>query len=522
MDLRRRPDSIILALDRESVRTKIEDDSGELWRLEVANAHISKAAVNPYLGREIPNAMDLGLEPDKVYQLLRHPDELQKAAPTANMLPLLRKHAPVSADDHQPYDVIGATGSSANFDGKYLNNALSIWTREGVEAVESGRQKELSCGYSYRAEMTSGNFDGTEFDGVMRDLRFNHLALVEDGRAGPDVVVGDSNQEIEMADNREIAKKLAALSARQVSVGAILTYLKPRMALDAKAPIMATIFGDVTGKKLAEQRPAIAARIRELAKGKLRKNKIGQDASLDDVEKVLEMLNEHDVGGGEGGDESVSKEQHNAMEAAAHGASELDIPEKVGKEFAEADKGKSFDAEAVGKFLREKGMGEDDVSTALGMMTPTAATDEDPEEKKKREDEEAKKAEAGKAEDKKAMDAAVKLAVDAASKAIREGLMKTQQEIRAAEAEVRPYVGELPVTMTFDSAAAIKRHALGILKVAGADTVHEDALSAILAAQPKPGEQRRQDEQRQSIGMDAATTKSFHERFPGSANIRAA
>jgi hypothetical protein len=34
---------------------------------------------------------------------------------------------------------------------------------------------------------------------------------------------------------------------------------------------------------------------------------------------------------------SVSKAQHGAMEAAAHGGSTLGIPAKVGKEYAEAD-----------------------------------------------------------------------------------------------------------------------------------------------------------------------------------------
>ena len=41
---------------------------------------------------------------------------------------------------------------------------------------------------------------------------------------------------------------------------------------------------------------------------------------------------------------SVSKAQHGAMEAAAHGHSTLGIPKSVGQDFATADKGKSFEA----------------------------------------------------------------------------------------------------------------------------------------------------------------------------------
>lgn len=39
---------------------------------------------------------------------------------------------------------------------------------------------------------------------------------------------------------------------------------------------------------------------------------------------------------------SVSGRQHRAMEAAAHGTSNLGIPKKVGQEFSQADKGRKF------------------------------------------------------------------------------------------------------------------------------------------------------------------------------------
>ncbi|MCX5617054.1 DUF2213 domain-containing protein, partial [Bombella sp. TMW 2.2559] len=65
----------ILAYDRVgSVRTF--DENG---RLRVETTPISKANVCGYWGREIPDHAHLGLDPDKMYQLLRDPDELKKA-----------------------------------------------------------------------------------------------------------------------------------------------------------------------------------------------------------------------------------------------------------------------------------------------------------------------------------------------------------------------------------------------------------------------------------------------------------
>lgn len=51
---------------------------------------------------------------------------------------------------------------------------------------------------------------------------------------------------------------------------------------------------------------------------------------------------------------STTQAQHNAMEAAAHGKSNLGIPKKVGKDFEKADKGKKFSTQAMANALRKK------------------------------------------------------------------------------------------------------------------------------------------------------------------------
>lgn len=176
-----------VVFDRSSVRSYDADG-----KLHVAATNITKANICPYYGREIPNADELGLQPDKLYQLLRDPEELQKAAPTANNLQVLKQHERVHADDHKPDLVVGSTGTDASWTEPYLRNSLVIWARDAIDGVESEEQKELSSSYRYRADMTPGTYKGTPYDGVMRDIVFNHVALVKKGRAGPDVVVGDA------------------------------------------------------------------------------------------------------------------------------------------------------------------------------------------------------------------------------------------------------------------------------------------------------------------------------------------
>jgi hypothetical protein len=161
-------------------------------RLHVTVANISKANVCPYLGKEIPDEDGtLKLEPEKIYQLLRPAAELEKAAPTFNGIPVLREHIPVSADDHQPDEVIGATGTDAEFVDPYLRNSLVIWSKDDIDDIKSGEKRELSCGYRYKAIMEPGEYKGVPYQGRMVQIVANHLAICREGRAGADIRIGD-------------------------------------------------------------------------------------------------------------------------------------------------------------------------------------------------------------------------------------------------------------------------------------------------------------------------------------------
>ena len=189
--------ALTLALDKDSVRTMDRDG-----RMHVAETNICKACVSPYRGDEIPgwdedtHTHALGLDPDKIYKLLRDPEELEKATPTLNGVQLLKKHNPVDAKDHKPYDTVGSVGTTAKYEHPYVRNGLTVWSGDDIGGIESKDKHELSPGYHYRPDMTPGKYDGEPYDGVMRDIHFNHVALVENGRQGPDVVVGDSAGEL--------------------------------------------------------------------------------------------------------------------------------------------------------------------------------------------------------------------------------------------------------------------------------------------------------------------------------------
>ena len=176
-----------IALDRASAR-RFDHDG----HLHVASNVLSAAVVSPYFGSEIADFEQLGLKPDRIYQLLRDPAELAKATASFDGKPLLIRHQAISASDHV-HEIVAGAVSNPTFDAAtgQLKGDLSIWDGDAIRAVQDGSVAALSCGYFYRAEMSPGTHDGVRYDGVMRDIKANHVSLVPEGRIAL-AMVGDA------------------------------------------------------------------------------------------------------------------------------------------------------------------------------------------------------------------------------------------------------------------------------------------------------------------------------------------
>ncbi|MCC8963763.1 DUF2213 domain-containing protein [Bradyrhizobium sp. Pear76] len=473
-----------MAFDRAASVRRYDEDG----RLHVSRTPISKANVCEYAGAEIPEFEKLGLQPDRLYKLWRHPDELEKGASTFNNIQFMRIHKPVDArvsGNHLPGEVIGSIGTDAEFEHPYLFNSLVCWSKDDIDDIEDERKIELSSAYRYRADMTPGKTpDGEEYDGVMRDIVGNHVALVKEGRAGPDVVVGDTMETIKMAK-----VKMTRTGAALRSV--IALHLVPRLAQDAKLDLR-PILAKLTMKNYAAQKPIIITGIKTAAKGKL-----AADASIEDVATLLDAMEKAPIADG---DDEVDVE---------------DMPEET------------MDSEEHGdlhEFLKGK-LGEDDYMKACDILkagSHGAADEDDDEEEKKRKEEEQRRKMAGDVEkevekrtkdmvDKKAMDQAI----DAAVKSERNRLQATAD----AREEVRPFVGTLKGA--FDSAEGVYQAALGVLGVADADKIDSlPALKAVMKSQRNPQGAYDSALPKRPMATDAAVEKSLAERFPHAANIK--
>lgn len=458
--------SDILAMDLSpSVRTYDKDG-----QLHIARTPISKAMICEYYGREIPNHVALGLDPQRKYRLLRDPEELKKGAASSNGKQLMFEHVPVNADDTQKDVWVGAVGTDAEFDAPYLYNSLHVHDRMGIEGIESEEQKEISSSYRYRADMTPGAYQGQSFDGVMRDIDFNHVCLVKAGRCGDDVFVHDAKpEECQVMSKTVLSRKAAVLK------GAVSAYLMPKLAMDAKGvahkvdvtPILATVTAGNFKARQAQIISGITAAV---------KDKLAMDAKLDDLPAFL-------------------------------GAFDADEPEKADDEDdkdkdADKAKDKAKDADpddkkaAMDNFLKEKLSAED--KAAFDALC--GADDEDEDDKDAAKDKAKDAAPALKPDTvtKPAMDAAI----DAATKRATAAAMAQAKAIREAERAVQPYVGEL--SMAFDSAADVYKHALEAndVDVTGVDP---SAFPAMLKLVTPPGSKPKGRE----LAMDAAPSDSF-------------
>lgn len=263
--------ALVLGFDR-SMRT-IDADG----HMHVETANISKANVCPYYGREIPNGVELGLVPDQIYMLYRDAAELAAAAPTYENKPLMMQHVAVSAEAPQKFLIVG-TVSNVRFSHPYLKASLAVWDKKAIEAIESGAQEQLSCGYRYVADMSPGvTPEGEKYDGVMRGLKCNHVALVETGRAGPDVLVSD-----------ELPQEFVTMK-KSILLAALAPFLAPtadKVALDA-ALVKLGKDGKATDAELTaeEKKAAEDAELEAVEKKKAEDKAAADKAAKDEADK---------------------------------------------------------------------------------------------------------------------------------------------------------------------------------------------------------------------------------------------
>lgn len=82
-------------------------------------------------------------------------------------------------------EVLDAAPDLTSQRGKFVRVTGSIYSQDAIEAVTEQGIEEVSCGYTCDLVMQPGvTPEGEKYDARQTNIRYNHLALVERGRAG--------------------------------------------------------------------------------------------------------------------------------------------------------------------------------------------------------------------------------------------------------------------------------------------------------------------------------------------------
>lgn len=148
-----------------------------------------------------------------------HPDSIT----SLKMLPLTNDHPneAVTSDNIKKYQV-GNLGSEIIQDQYHLAVPIVVTDTDTISDVINGK-RALSCGYTCDIENTSGVFLGVQYDAIQRNIRYNHVALVDRGRAGDaaKIIKRDSSNSGAGVLNIENKKKENEMSLKKINLDGV-------------------------------------------------------------------------------------------------------------------------------------------------------------------------------------------------------------------------------------------------------------------------------------------------------------
>lgn len=242
----------IQARDFMSLTSRHMTDEGYL----VAPGNMARTGVQEYRAYELGLDAD-GMDPMKVIRLHRPPDEVFDTASMASFegKPITIEHPPVAVTSDNWSELAKGDVRDVGRSGELMTGTLVIRSKDAIEAVQSGKA-QLSNGYTFELDMTSGTTaDGRAYDGVQRNIRGNHVALVDAARCGSACRIADSQPKLEgntMPDaKRKVTVDGIPLEVEDTAAGVIDTLIKQRdEARDALTPLK-TKAAEADGLKVA-------------------------------------------------------------------------------------------------------------------------------------------------------------------------------------------------------------------------------------------------------------------------------
>lgn len=160
---------------------------------------------------------------------LRHPEDVwnEDSIGSMELIPVTNNHPEEKLVDAKNFKklAIGYTGETIRKDGDYILANVVITDADGVDWVKKQGRKELSLGYTVDLHPENGSYNGEPYDFRQRNIRYNHLAIVNQARAG-----GEARIALDSQDTVEILTEEFQMSKRKIKIDEEEVMVEPKTA----------------------------------------------------------------------------------------------------------------------------------------------------------------------------------------------------------------------------------------------------------------------------------------------------
>lgn len=234
----------------------------------IADAKAVRTGIQLYAGSEV------GKPEIAVVRVFRSEDEVRSVDSLRSF-----SHAPVTVDhpaepvtaDNWKKLAVGEVSTAATWDGNRISLPLILKDAAAIQTVHDGK-RELSAGYTCDLDWTAGvTADGQAYDAQQKNIRANHVAIVDRGRAGSECRIGDADPHkwgaapIHPTTDKETITMSDALRTVVVDGLSVSTTDQGAQAIDKLQKALADSAANIT-KLQADHATALAAKDAELAK----------------------------------------------------------------------------------------------------------------------------------------------------------------------------------------------------------------------------------------------------------------
>lgn len=162
--------------------------------LVAKNSKLARTGVQTYRAYELGLDAE-GMDPMRVIRLHRPDEEVfhPESMRSFESKPITIEHPSEAVTAENWQELAKGEARDVTRLGDMMVATLIVKSKDAIEAIQGGKT-QLSNGYTFELDMTPGTtHQGMAYDGIQRNIRGNHVAIVDAARCGSACRIADSN-----------------------------------------------------------------------------------------------------------------------------------------------------------------------------------------------------------------------------------------------------------------------------------------------------------------------------------------